>query len=188
MVLFAIDLSTRKVEILGTKLNPDSMWMEQIARNMVDCEEGFLKNKKYLIHDRDPLYTFKFCAILKSEGIEAIKLPPHSPNLNSVAERFVRTVREECLTHLILSYLQKSSLNMHCQNFLITTILDGFTREPDRSLIQDMTATLVKSSVSNDSADFSNRITAKRLDRKILYYESVFDSTVPVCLPITMKF
>src|SRR3989339_1980818 len=58
---------------------------------------------KYLIHDRDPLYTATFCTILKSEGIETIKLPPHSPNLNSVAERFVRTVKEECLNHLILS-------------------------------------------------------------------------------------
>ena len=102
MVLFAIDLSTRKVEILGIKSNPDGIWMEQVARNVIDCEEGFLKGKKYLIHDRDTLYTSRFCSILKSEGIETIKLPPRSPNLNSVAERFVRTVREECLNHLIL--------------------------------------------------------------------------------------
>jgi putative transposase len=79
MVLFAIDLSSRKVEILGIKPNPDGTWMEQIARNVIDSEEGFLKGKRYLIHDRDPLYTSRFCSILKSEGIETIKLPPKSP-------------------------------------------------------------------------------------------------------------
>jgi transposase InsO family protein len=107
MVLFAIDLATRKVEILGIKSNPDGIWMEQVARNMVDYEEGFLKEKKYLIHDRDPLYTPAFSSILESEGIECIKLPPHSPNLNAFAERFVRTAKEECLNHLILSSEQQ---------------------------------------------------------------------------------
>ena len=102
MVLFAINLATRKVEILGIKSSPDGIWMEQVARNIVDCEEGFLKEKKYLIHDRDPLYTPSFSSILESEGIECVKLPPHSPNLNAFAERFVRTAKEECLNHLIL--------------------------------------------------------------------------------------
>ncbi|HBG27814.1 MAG: hypothetical protein A2Y10_04285 [Planctomycetes bacterium GWF2_41_51] len=102
MVLFAINLATRKVEILGIKSNPDGIWMEQIARNMVDYEEGSLKGKKYLIHDRDPLYTAAFSAIIRSEGIECVKLPPHSPNLNSFPERFVRTVKEEYLNHSIL--------------------------------------------------------------------------------------
>jgi transposase InsO family protein len=87
---------------MGKKSSPDGIWMEQVARNMVDCEEGFLKKKKYLIHDRDPLYTTAFSSILESEGIECVKLPPHSPNLNAFAERFVRTAKEECLNHLIL--------------------------------------------------------------------------------------
>ncbi len=73
-----------------------------MARNIVDCEEGFIKEKKYLIHDRDPLYTTAFSYILESEAIECVKLPPHSPNLNAFAERFVRTAKEECLNHLIL--------------------------------------------------------------------------------------
>ncbi|MGD8787326.1 MAG: integrase core domain-containing protein [Phycisphaerales bacterium] len=103
MVFFAMELATRKVRILGNKSDPNGKWMEQIARNITDCEDDFLKSKKYLIHDRDPLYTSKFAAILKSEGIESIKLPPKSPNLNAYAERFVRTVKEECLNHLILS-------------------------------------------------------------------------------------
>jgi hypothetical protein len=103
MVFFAIELSSRKVEILGVKLDPDGQWMMQIARNITDYECGFLKDKKYLIHDRDPLYTYDFHEILKSVGIEPIKLPAQSPNLNAYAERFVKTIKEECLNHLILS-------------------------------------------------------------------------------------
>ncbi len=81
--------------------------MEQVARNATDCENGFLKEKKYLIHDRDLLFTGKFRAILKSGGVTSIKLPPKSPNLNAYAERFIRSVKEECLNHLILSSEQQ---------------------------------------------------------------------------------
>jgi len=75
--------------------------MEQIARN-VSGEGGFLAGRKYPIHDRDPLYTAKFESMLTAAGVEPVKLPPRSPNLNAHAERFVRSVKEECLDHLIL--------------------------------------------------------------------------------------
>ena len=58
--------------------------MEQIARNLTDAVDGFLCGKKYLIHDRDPLYT-KFLSIVEGSGIDPIKLPPRSPNLNAYA-------------------------------------------------------------------------------------------------------
>jgi transposase InsO family protein len=102
LVLFAIDLSTRKVETLGLRPQPDGPWMEQIARNLT-AEDGFLAGRKYLIHDRDPLYTAKFESILKAAGVQPVKLPPRSPDLNAHAERFVRSIKEECLDHLILS-------------------------------------------------------------------------------------
>ena len=102
MVFFALHVATRKVEILGVDAQPAGPWMEQIARN-ISGEGGFLAGKKYLIHDRDPLYTKKFDSILKAAGVEAVKLPPRSPNLNPHAERFVRSVKEECLALLILS-------------------------------------------------------------------------------------
>jgi hypothetical protein len=102
MVLFAIDLATRKVEVLGVRPQPNGPWMEQIARN-VSGEGSFLAGKKYLIHDRDSLYTKKFDSILKAAGVDPVKLPPRSPNLNAHAERFVRSVKEECLDLLILS-------------------------------------------------------------------------------------
>jgi putative transposase len=103
MVLFALELSTRKVEILGVTPDPNGVWMEQLARNATDFEQGILKDKKYLIHDRDPLFTDSFNAILKAVGVESIKLPPRSPNLNAFAERFVRSIKDECLNRLILS-------------------------------------------------------------------------------------
>jgi putative transposase len=102
MVLFAIDLATRRVEILGVRPQPDGPWMEQIARNLTG-EGSFLAGKKYLIHDRDSLYTDKFDSILTATGVKPVELPPRSPNLNAHAERFVRSVKEECLDHLILS-------------------------------------------------------------------------------------
>jgi putative transposase len=102
MVFFAIHVATRKVEILGVDAQPNGSWMEQIARNVSE-EGGFLADKKYLIHDRDPLYTDKFDSILKVAGVEALRLPPRSPDLSPHAERFVRSVKEECLNLLILS-------------------------------------------------------------------------------------
>jgi transposase InsO family protein len=75
--------------------------MDQIARND-SGKGGFLVGKKHLIHDRDPLYTERFDSILKAVGVEPVKLPPRSPNLNAHVERFMRSVREECLDHLIL--------------------------------------------------------------------------------------
>jgi len=98
-----MELCTRKVFFAPIKLQPDGEYMKQTARILTDWEEGFLQGKRYLIHDRDPLYTAKFASVLKAVGVEPAKLSPRSPNLNAHAERFVRSVKEECLAHLILS-------------------------------------------------------------------------------------
>jgi transposase InsO family protein len=84
-VLFFIDLSTRRVEIGGIASSANELWMLQIARNLTDAIDGFLRSKRYLIHDRDPLYTREFLSIIAASGIEAVKLPPRSPNLNAYA-------------------------------------------------------------------------------------------------------
>ena len=76
--------------------------MIQIARNLTDGVDGFFEGKHYLIHDRDPLYTREFLHILADAGVESVKLPPRSPNLNAHAERFVRTIKEGCLDRMIL--------------------------------------------------------------------------------------
>jgi transposase InsO family protein len=93
-VLFFMDLSTRRVEIGGISSSADGLWMAQIARNLTDAVDGFLCGKKYLIHDRDALYTKEFLSILADARVRSIKLPPQSPNLNAYAERFVRTIKE----------------------------------------------------------------------------------------------
>jgi transposase InsO family protein len=102
VVLFFIELSTRKVEIAGIAPIANGLWMNQIGRNLTDAVDGILKGKRYLIHDRDPLFTAEFLNTLAEAGVESVKLPPRSPNLNAHAERFVRTIKESCLERLIL--------------------------------------------------------------------------------------
>jgi putative transposase len=99
--LFVIDLKTRRVEIAGIATSPDGAWMSQIARNLTDGEDGFLLHCRYLIHDRDPLFTRAFRKTLESSGVRPVKLPSRSPNLNAYAERFVRSIKSECLAQVI---------------------------------------------------------------------------------------
>ena len=101
-VLFVIELSTRRVEIAGIASEPDSAWMSQVSRNVTDASDGFLTGKRFLIHDRDPLFTVAFGETLAAAGVQVVRLPPRSPNLNAYAERFVRTIKESCLDRLIL--------------------------------------------------------------------------------------
>jgi putative transposase len=91
-----------KVEIAGIASSPNGLWMGQIGRRVTDTVDGILNGKRYLIHDRDPLFTAEFESILASAGVTAVKLPPQSPNLNAYAERFVRSITEACLDRLIL--------------------------------------------------------------------------------------
>src|SRR5215472_2359640 len=102
LVLFFIDLSSRRVEIAGVARQANGLWMSQVARNLSDAEEGFLIGKRYLIHDRDPLFTIEFQQTLECTGVESVTLPPRAPNLNAHAERFVRTIKESCLERMIL--------------------------------------------------------------------------------------
>ena len=76
IVLFFMELSTRRVEIGGIASRANGLWMTQIARNLTDCVDGCFRGKRYLIHDRDPLYTREFSSILAEAGIESVKLPP----------------------------------------------------------------------------------------------------------------
>jgi putative transposase len=102
IVLFLMDLSTRRVHIAGMASQANGLWMAQVARNLTDDVDGFLRGKRYLIHDRDPLYTAEFLGTLRGAGVQSVKLPPQSPNLNAHAERFVRTIKESCLGRMIL--------------------------------------------------------------------------------------
>jgi transposase InsO family protein len=116
VVLFFIELSSRKVEIGGIARNPNALWMSQIARNITDADNGILAGKRYLIHDRDPLFTAEFVSMLTAAGVNSVKLPARSPNLNAYAERLVRSVKESCLERMIL--FGESSLRTAIQNFI----------------------------------------------------------------------
>ena len=116
IVLFFIELSTRRVEIAGIASAANGLWMTQIARNISDSVDGIVRGKGYLIHDRDPLFTAEFLNILADSGVRSVKLPPRSPNLNAYAERFVRTIKESCLDRMIL--LGENSLRKSVQEFI----------------------------------------------------------------------
>jgi len=100
-LLFVISLADRIVQILGVTARPDEVWMLQIGRGLTDTESGALRAKRYLIIDRDTKYTEQFRRLVHEAGTEVIRLPPMSPNLNAYAERFVRSIKEECLNRMI---------------------------------------------------------------------------------------
>jgi putative transposase len=101
-VLFFIHLESRKVDIAGITVHPNEQWMQQMARNATMEGCGTLRDCRYLLHDRDTKFTCSFRAIIRSGQVKTLALPAHSPNLNAYAERWVRSVKEECLSKLIL--------------------------------------------------------------------------------------
>ena len=101
-LLYVMELSTRRVQFAGYTTNPEEDWMMQVGRNPTDIEEGFLRNKRFILMDRDKKYAESFRALLKGSGIEPVRLPPKSPNLNAHIERFMRSLKEECLERLTL--------------------------------------------------------------------------------------
>ena len=90
--------------------------MKQIGRNLTDPFDGFLSGFRYVILDRDPLYTKAFRNLLQQAGVNVIRLPPRSPNLNAYAERFVRTIKESCLDRMI--FFGEESLRRTINEFL----------------------------------------------------------------------
>lgn len=100
--LFVIDLKSRRVHIAGSTPNPDERFMAQAARNLTDCEDGFLLPHRFLIIDRDTKFSSQFRRTLDREDIRVILTPKRAPNCNAYAERFVRSIKEECLGRMIL--------------------------------------------------------------------------------------
>ena len=101
MSLFVIDYATLKGEFAGITSQSDGQWMKQMARNVTMEGWGFLSGCQYLIHDRDSRFCKSFCSIIRSGGMEPLKLPPRSPNLNAFSERLVLSIKSECISRLI---------------------------------------------------------------------------------------
>jgi len=101
-VLFVMRLKTRSVYIAGVTTAPNSAYMKQVARNLTDVSDGFLVNSRYLIMDRDTKFTNDFRGHLDREGVKPVRCPVRAPNCNAFAERFVRSIKDECLDRMIL--------------------------------------------------------------------------------------
>jgi transposase InsO family protein len=95
-----VEHGSRRVHLAGVTANPDGAWMRQQARNL--AVEERLENVRYLLHDRDAKFSAPFDALIRSEGVRVIKTPVRAPRANAIAERWVRTVRNECLDHVLV--------------------------------------------------------------------------------------
>jgi transposase InsO family protein len=100
-LLFVMEVATRRVHFAGCTTNPDEPWMKQIARNLTDPFDGFLNGNRYILMDRDGKLCPKFRDMLEQEGVNCVRLPPRSPNLTPHIERFMKSLKEECLSKMI---------------------------------------------------------------------------------------
>jgi len=97
-----LHLKSRRVHIAGITRHPDQEWMEQIGRSATQETWGYHHPCRYVLHERDTRFCASFRSALASGGVKTIQLPPKSPNLNAFAERWVRSVKQECLSKVIL--------------------------------------------------------------------------------------
>ena len=127
-VLFFIELGSRRVHLAGCTPHPTPLWSAQCARQLTwtvgDRSEPF----RFLIRDRDRTFTDGFDEVFRSEAIQILRTPVRAPQANAVAERFVRTIRSECLDHLLI-------LNQRHLERVLSIFLDHYNgHRPHRAL------------------------------------------------------
>jgi transposase InsO family protein len=115
-LLFVMELATRRVHFAGCTTSPAEAWMEQIARNLTNAEDGYLNGKRCILMDRDAKFSAAYRGILENAGVAPVQLPPRSPNLSTYQERFMRSLKEECLDRLI--FFGETSLRRAVGQFL----------------------------------------------------------------------
>ena len=94
--MFLIDLKTRHAHVAGITTAPDGAFMAQMARNVTDPVDGFLRGHRFVICDRDAKFSAQFRSILRGSGVDVIRTPRQAPNCNAYAERFVLSIKSEC--------------------------------------------------------------------------------------------
>jgi len=125
-VLFFIEHAIRRVWLTGCTTNPDGNWVAQQARNL--SFTGLLERTRFLIRDRDSKYSGPFDEVFRSEGVRIVKTPVRAPRANAIAERFVRTIRIECLDSLLI-------LNRRQIEHVLRVYVDHYnTQRPHRAL------------------------------------------------------
>jgi putative transposase len=100
-ILFFIQLESRRIDTVGITVHSNEQWMQQVARNATMDGSGALRDCQYLLHDRDAKYCESFRAIIETGRVKTPVLPARSPNLNAYSERWIRSVKEECLSKII---------------------------------------------------------------------------------------
>lgn len=113
--LFVIRLESRRIQIVGSTANPDQFFVKQAALDLAGFDASFLADASHLILDRDTKFTAEFMSILREEGVEPVVLLARSPNRNAFAERFVRTIKSECLSKMI--FFGQASLDRAIREF-----------------------------------------------------------------------
>jgi putative transposase len=153
-VLFFIELGSRRVDLAGCTANPTGDWVTQQARQFAWTLEDWRSPFRFLIRDRDSKYTRAFDAVFTSEGIKIIKTPVRAPKANAIAERFVRTVRSECLDWLLI-------INRRHLERVLRVFVDHYnTHRPHRSL------NLVPPELSEQRLCAGRRTTTVALERR----------------------
>jgi putative transposase len=140
-LLFVMELKTRRVYFAGCTISPHEAWMKQAARELTNCEDGFLNGKQHLIMDRDTKFCESFRSLLSNEGVKSVRLPPRAPNMNSHLERFFGSLKPECLHRLILfgEKMTRNSVRQYlvhyhterCHQGLDNSLIEPFERQPD---------------------------------------------------------
>ena len=124
-VLFFISLATRRIEFVACTSNPDGGWVAQQARNLA-MQFGDEQPYRFLIHDRDAKFSHAFDEVFRSDGIRAIRTPLQAPNANAYAERWVRTLRADCLDRILILG-RPATLSMCCASTAATPTSTGRT-------------------------------------------------------------
>lgn len=162
-VYFVMRIATREVQIAGISPNINGAWMLQMARNLTDVGDGFLVGAKYLIHDRDPLFTTAFGNLLAGSGVKCKKLPAKSPNLNAHAERFVRTARETLSQHILFG-------DRHLR-YVLSEMLMHYNQERHH---QGLGGKLIRPVIANDNIDAGGEIQChERLGGLLKFYSRI---------------
>ena len=132
-VLFFIEIGSRRVHLAGCTSTPDNAWVTQQARQFTwTLAENPHDEMRYLIHDRDTKFSSAFETVFQTEGFECIRTPFRTPVANAFAERWVRSVREECLDHLLI-------LNQRHLKRVLTEYVDYYNRaRPHQGLAQNI--------------------------------------------------